>query len=474
MSAPLEYFTFDEAARIIGGEAHPHARAGERMPQEICSDSRDAAPNKAFVCIRGSRVDGHDFIGGAVAAGASAVITEKKYFDEHRDDLLGSGAVFLIAPDCLSAERAAVMIARAWMDRVAPTVIGITGSVGKTTTREFLAQSLSATCRTHTAKKSYNTLIGCAMTIAAMPKDTEVLILELGANHKGEIAELVDAFPIDHAIITEVSPAHLEGFGTVEGVCAAKMEIVRSRSVKSVSYNDDNSMLRDAVASCGDDIKKISVGTSGGDVLVSDISQQLENGEPRLSFRVSFGGRSLDCTANVYGEHNARNIALAFSAAREAGADIDELARGAAAAHAPNGRGDIERLVGGTLLIDDTYNANPDSMSQALRNALALKTDKAGRRIAVLGGMRELGASTTELHELVLERAKDLDEIHLIGAEWDGLASYPHSVAGRWASTDNFIASYDFGGARDASLILLKGSRYYALERAVARFRGGA
>jgi UDP-N-acetylmuramoyl-tripeptide--D-alanyl-D-alanine ligase len=377
---------------------------------------------------------------------------------------------FLAAGEGASSEEAAVRLARGWLDAVSPVTVGITGSVGKTTTRELLVGVLMGHYRVHAAKKSYNTRIGCSMTILSMPRETEILLLELGTNHQGEIADLVSAFPVSHGAITEVSPAHLEGLGSVGGVCAAKMEIARSNAMKFLSYNYDNEILQAAVSDVRPEIRLIGVGTTGGDVRISNVAQRVsQDCAPELSLEISRGERTFMCCANIYGKQNARNIAFAYAAASELGLSDEAFADAIKSASLPPGRGNVEPLPGGGFLIDDTYNANPDSVSHALRNLIELELPVGSRRIAVLGGMRELGADSKRWHEVVMSRAGLLDEIHLIGGEWSGVETRQASLAGKWRDADDFMSNFDFSKTA-GSVILVKGSRYYALERLLPHF----
>jgi UDP-N-acetylmuramoyl-tripeptide--D-alanyl-D-alanine ligase len=308
------------------------------------------------------------------------------------------------------------------------------------------------------------------MTILSMPHETEILILELGTSHPGEIADLVAAFPVSHCAITEVSPAHLEGLGSIDGVCAAKMEIARSSAMKFLSYNYDNEILRAAVSDVRPEIQLVGVGTTGGGVRISNVAQRVSpDGTPELSLEISRGERTFMCCADIYGRQNARNIAFAYAIASELGLSDETFAEALKSASLPPGRGGVELLAGGGFLIDDTYNANPDSVSYALRNLIELDLQEGSRRIAVLGGMRELGANSKQWHEVVMSRAGLLDEIHLIGDEWSGVETRQASLAGKWKDADDFIANFDFSKTAGA-VILVKGSRYYALERLLPHF----
>ena len=471
------FFHISRAAKAIGGTLYPNEAAEQTLPQAFRVDSREVLPGDAFIAIRGANVDGHDYIGQAAAIGARVVLLERAYFEANGEILKKMPVAFLVAGDGMSSEEAAVRLARTWLDEVSPKVVGITGSVGKTTTRDLLAGVLKDHIHTHAARKSYNTRIGCSMTILAMPAETEVLILELGTNHPGEIADLVAAFPVTHGLITEISPAHLEGLRSIEGVCAAKMEIAQSNAMAFLSYNADNEILASAVTALRPEIRCVGVGMTGSadqNIRISNVTQYIApDGAPRLSLEITRDGRTFSCAANVYGRHHARNIALAYSIASELGLSDDTFASALGGASLPVGRGAIEPLPSGGFLIDDTYNANPDSVSHALRNVIEL--DLSGelgeyRRIAILGGMRELGDESKHWHEVVMSRAALFDEVHLIGREWDDVETMQGSLAGKWKDADAFLAAFDFSKV-EKSVVLVKGSRFYALERLLPYFR---
>ncbi|MDR1966691.1 MAG: UDP-N-acetylmuramoyl-tripeptide--D-alanyl-D-alanine ligase [Synergistaceae bacterium] len=475
MKPGREFFTIGEAAGIADGECFPQSAEREAMPQRFKADSREVGRGDVFVAMPGSRDDGHNYIAQAVANGARCVLLSRGYLQDRRDYLLGLGAAFIASGN---PERSIAAIARAWLDAVAPRTIGITGSVGKTTTREFIRSALKPHFKVHSAEKSYNTMTGVSMSVLAMPRGTEILVLELGTNHPGEIKELVENFPVSHGIITEVAAAHLEGLGSVEGVLAAKMEITESPALECLSYNSDNDILSAAVAGMpgGEKAKKggirqIGVGYSNSGVRISDVRQAF-GGDllPALSFQLSAGERKIACRAGLFGKQHAKNIAFAYAAAMQMGLGDDDFSSSVPSFEIPEGRGVILRGGNGCILIDDTYNANPASMSQSVKNLLEMDSPGEMRRIGILGGMRELGAESGHWHEVVANRASLLDEVYLIGSEWGTLAGRG-SIRGVWQTAADFIGSC--GAPQFAnSAILIKGSRYYGLERILPHLRG--
>jgi UDP-N-acetylmuramoyl-tripeptide--D-alanyl-D-alanine ligase len=476
MFAARDFFTLNEAADIIGGSAFPASRGGELLSQGFKTDNRNVDSGDVFIAIKGARVDGHDYITSAADDGASCVMLDRSYFEAHREKLEGCGVMLLVSEN---ASEGAAILARAWLDAVSPKVIGITGSVGKTTTREFIYAVLKRHFRTHSAIKSYNTLIGSSMTILAMPRDTEILILELGANHSGEIKTLVERFPVTHGVITEVTHAHIEGFGSIEGVLEAKMEMAESGILEYLSYNSDNDMLTSAVSRMpnGEKVKKggikqVGVGYSNFGVRISDVRQSVDSSfVPALSVALSRGERKLSCSSPVFGRQHAKNIAFAYAVSVQMGLDDDVFLREASSFELPAGRGSLRRAKNDCLVIDETYNANPSSVSHAIKNILELETPGDYRRIAILGGMRELGTEAAHWHDVILNRASLLDEIYLIGAEWGGANAAIASLRGVWESASQMTRDFDFSSL-SRSVILVKGSRFYELEAIMPCFDG--
>ena len=486
------FFTLAEAAAVAGGCFFPPSAIEHPLSQSFKVDSRLVEEGDVFVAIRGERVDGCAFVASAIEKGASCVLVDKECFHRERQLLEKSGVSVLIVAD---GERGMAELATEWLSRISPQVVGITGSVGKTTTREMLHSSLAGSLAVHAAIKSYNTLIGCSMTILGMPAGTDVLILELGTNRPGEIAELVARFPVTHAVITEVAPVHLEGLKSLEGVLAAKMEIAESSRLKYLSYNYNNDLLRSAVDSfvsqyaegCGGSIETVGVGSADANVVISGVAQTLDRkGTARLSFTLSAGDHSVICETEIFGSQHARNAGFAYAVARELGVSDEDFAARLRAFELPLGRGRFYPTASGGLVIDESYNANPNSVSMALKNFLEVEffdmldmpDASEFRRIAILGGMRELGAESDHWHEVIMSRASLCDAVYLIGPEWDSVRTMQPSLRGRYADTEGFSRAFAAGLAGAAEdfaqvVVLVKGSRYYAMESLLPLLTGG-
>ena len=466
-------FTLENVSQILGSEIFLRNSSDEHLPGNFRVDSRQVTPGDGFIAIRGTREDGHAYIKDAVRAGAACVILETGYFEKHREELIRLGASLIPVENPV---RGAAMLARAWLDEVSPKAIGITGSVGKTTTREFLHRALKYNFKTHAAVKSYNTLIGTSLTILSMPSDTGILIVELGTNHPGEIREMVQNFPISHAIITEISDAHLEGLGSIEGVLAAKMEITESDSLEYLSYNSDNDLLSTAIARMPDGeklkkngIKQIGVGYSNTGIRISDVRQIMNNlFEPSLLVTLSIGEKKLECRAPLFGKQHARNIGFAYAASSQMGLDDEVFAEAVKTFRLPAGRGVIRRGRNECVLIDETYNASPSSISSAIKNLLEMEIPGDFKRVAILGGMKELGLESNHFHEVILNRVALLDDVYLIGREWSEVSRKPEVVRGVWDSTEKFASDFELHES-SKSAVLVKGSRFYELEHLMKR-----
>ncbi len=456
MSYPLS----DAAAACNGtliGQNIPTARGWK-------CDSREVKAGDGFVAIRGAKTDGHLYIKEAAERGAAVVLAEGEGLEKaavRPEDF--PGVSFIVAQ---RAEEALALAASEYLRRVMPLTFAITGSVGKTTTRELTTAALSTKYRVHSAVRSYNTIIGCALTVLSMPEDTEALVLELGTNHFGEISDMVRYFPPETAIITEIAPAHLEGFGSVEGVLRAKLEICESQALKRIIYNRDNSLLREAMSHNYNNVTKIGVGRSvGADLVIEECRVELRDGGPRTSVRLRGGGECL-LSSPLFGRQHAYNMSLAYAAAESCGVDAESAERGFASLAQLGGRGECLRTSSGGWVIDEAYNANPASVSAAIDNVRAAAENLGLRKSALLGGMRELGESSPRWHKSVLASLADFDSVILIGGEWENCGAELPQNAVLCASLDE-AARLAAEEETKGGLILVKGSNSYGLKKAV-------
>lgn len=461
-------FSVSAAATACGGKfSGPDVTAARAWS----CDSREVCAEGGFAAVRGANTDGHLYIKQAAERGARVVLAEREGLEKagiRPEDF--SGVSFIITER--RTEEALALIASEYLRRVAPKTTAITGSVGKTTTRELTAAALARRLKVHSAVRSFNTFIGCALTILGMDDATEALVLELGTNHFGEISEMVKYFPPEIAIITEVAPAHLEGFGSVEGVLRAKLEICASAKLRKVIYNCDNSLLREAMSHNYNNVIKVGVGRSAGaEISIEECHVTLNDDGPSTCVRCRDGENEFSFSSPLFGEQHAYNMCFAFAAAKSCGVSAEDTAQGFASMPQLGGRGLCKRTARGGWVIDEAYNANPASMSAAIRSARAAAESLGLRKCAALGGMRELGVSAPKWHREILEAAADLDSVLLLGDEWKECgATFSSNV--RLCETLEEMAVLASEEAERKGLILVKGSNSYGLKKIVESLTG--
>ena len=393
-------FTLKELFEHVPGEF-----ADMEFPSHLATDSRDVNSGDAFIALEGEKTDGHKYIPQAIENGVGLLIVRTGKAPE---------GVNVPVIELDEPERDLALIAsKKLRAHELHDIIAITGSVGKTTTRAALELVLYEKFNVHAPERSLNTLIGCTATIMAMPKETEVLILEFGANKPGEIKELSEYFPPTIAILTAVAPVHLEGFKTVEGVLEEKIEITRPSSIDKIIFNNDNKYLSEAFKYT---VKSMGVGESRD----SDFVLSIDNSEytlPALSFVLALRQTQeiARYTANIWGRHNAMPLALAAAAAHELGISLQESSDALGNFEALNGRGKVIMREDGKFIVDDSYNANPASMRASLETFARIKTSG---KIAVLGEMRELGVNSAKYHEALKPLFEDIDDVILVGSIW--------------------------------------------------------
>ena len=432
----------------------PEGFESMEFPAHLATDSRDVIPGGAFVALEGEKTDGHKYIPQAVDRGVGLVIVRSG----KRPDV-NIPVIELENPERDLAEIAS----RKLQAHNLQEVIGITGSVGKTTTRAALQKVLSPHFALHAPERSYNTLIGCMATIMAMPLETEIAILEFGANKPGEIKELTQYFPPTLAILTAVAPVHLEGFGSVDGVLAEKLEITHTPLISKIIFNNDNPYLSEA-------FKYVVKSMGVGEWKDSDFVLAVDRSEytlPALSFVLSHrvSQEIARFTANIWGKHNAMPLSLAAAAGHELGISLQESSDALRDFQALEGRGRVIILdEGHKFLVDDAYNANPASMRASLETFS--KVVCAGK-IAVLGEMRELGENEVQYHAELGELLEGIDGVILVGEIWR--EAFPDNegyiFVKDWREALQAVRKIE--SAREIQGVLVKGSHSIGLENVV-------
>ena len=441
---------------------------GRPLPDRLWTDSRDVGPGDGFIALPGEHSDGHRFVGDALSNGARLVLGSEGGLAPWLDSVKVSGGSCIIVE---RVEESLVRMAEEYLAEVAPREkIAITGSVGKTTTRELVRSALEGSLRVHSALRSHNTLVGCSLTILGMPPDTEALLLEMGTNRPGEIAGTVAHFPPTVAVVTGIAPVHLEGLGDLEGVLAAKMEIIPKEGLKLLVFNSDDERLHKVMNEGVYPFRAAGVGFGKGSTLL--LTERSESKEGDLRIGLSYGGQSWVCESSLKGGHHAHNLGFAFMVGLALQIPPEKILQGVSSVSPLGGRG---RWIRGTkvdLLIDESYNANPTSVLAALD--VFRKIDVPGRRWAVLGGMRELGGDSVSLHRSILEKTGFLDGLVLVGEEWEPLEESKKKRRGAAWRVGNAKEALDLvsGLVEPEDSLLVKGSRFYGLELVVKGLAG--
>ncbi len=404
----------------------------------VSIDSRSVADGNLFVPLVAER-DGHEFVAAAVSAGAVCYLSSNGAVDER--------ATAVVVPDTTAALTQLGRVARS---RVEGPVVAVTGSVGKTSVKDLTAAACSATRKTHASEKSFNNELGVPLTLANAPDEVEVLILEMGARGVGHITELCEIGRPTVGVVTTVALAHSELFGSIEGVAAAKGELVEALPADGVAVlNADNPLV--SAMSSRTSARVMSFGVDAGDVRATAI--ELDE-VLRPSFTLETPSGSVDLKLEVRGAHMAMNAAAAVAAALAVGVDLADAAAGLTAAELSPWRMEVSRAGNGLLVINDAYNANPTSMRAALA---ALSEVAAAEFVAVVGEMAELG-DEGEAEHLAITAEAAAAGVRLIAV------SAPAYGEGALHVNDRTEALSALGELGDGMAVLVKGSRVAGLE----------
>jgi len=382
--------TMTELARICGGMLYcVGGELNRDLPfRSVCTDSREATEGTLFVALGGERVDGHDYIAAAVSSGNDCVLCERI------PESVNSKYVAVVVDDSM---RAVGELAKAYDRRINHRKVAITGSVGKTTTKEFVAAVLSAGFRVHKTEGNYNSVIGMPISMLSTENDTEVSVLEMGMSNRGEIEYLSKIAEPDIAIVTNIGSSHMEYLGSRENICHAKMEITKGlKTGGTLLLNGDDPMLR-AYLTPG--IRPIFVGIdTESDFRAINIRECIGN----TLFDISYNGRiATNVSIPVMGRHNVYAALYAFAVGVRLGLNEETIIEGLNR-YRPVGMRQNIYDVGGITVIEVCYNASPESMRAAINVLQSLSSEKkAGRMAAVLGNMYELGNNSDSFHEEV-------------------------------------------------------------------------
>jgi len=417
----------------------------------IAIDTRTIRPGDLFVALRGER-DGHDFIGDAVAAGASGVLVEAGRSP--------SGIMAIEVPDTAKALLAVGSAART---RLAADVVGITGSVGKTSTKDLVAAAAAATRTVTASEKSFNNELGVPLTLANAPEGTEVAVIEMGARGPGHIALLCEIARPNIAVVTAVAAAHTEAFGTLDQIAEAKGELVEALPEGGhavLNYDDERVRAMGARSAGASKIFYSKSGDALADITAEDIRL---DADLRPSFRANTPWGRADVRLEARGLHQVGNALAALAVACVCGVPLEAAASGLADAALSPWRMEVSQASSGATVINDAYNANPASVSAALD---ALATLPATRRIAVLGEMAELGERSAEEHAGIAAKA-EAEGIEVLAV---GTGAYGAPTVPDVETALDFLRRKNLGSG-DA--VLVKASRVVGLERLAALLLAG-
>lgn len=439
-------WTSDEAVRATGGRTTAAWSA-----TGVSIDTRTIMPGDLFVALQGDARDGHEFVGAALGKGAAAALVSR----------IPSGmpetAPRLVVEDTL---RGLESLGRAARQRSQARIIAVTGSAGKTTTKEMLRMMLAPAGRVAASAASYNNHWGVPLSLARMPRDTAFGIFEIGMNHAGEIRNLVRHVRPHVAVITTVAAAHLEFFGTIEAIADAKAEILEGIESGGACVLPADNVQFGRLKRRAEELK-IKTVASFGSADSADarlISVTPADGGQEAAAKIF--GREIGFRIAAPGRHLAMNALAGLAAIKLAGGDIDRAATELSSFGALKGRG-ARATAGDIEIIDESYNANPASMAAALDVLAAAPLARNGRRIAVLGDMLELGAGSDRLHAGLagdIAAAKS-DLVFLCGPHMRALWSeIPQSRRGAWRETSAELASDVINLVRQGDVVLVKGS----------------
>ena len=444
----------DEVAAATGGRLHGD---GATTVDGVTQDSRDVQPGMLFVPLLAER-DGHDFIADAVAAGASAYLTAR--------GPSGADAAAVEVDDTQAALTALAQEARRRLGAV--PIVGITGSVGKTTTKDLLAAVLGRDRRVWASTRSFNNEIGVPITLLSAPADAEALVVEMGSRGPGHIAELCRTARPTMGVVTTVGLSHTSELGSLAAVVSAKRELVEAlpgAGDGGVAFL--NAAVPEVAAMAdGTEARVVTFG-AGGEVRARDLTLDDEL-TPR--FVLQSPGGEVEVELGARGVHSVDNALAAAAVGIELGVSLDDVAAGLAEPTLSPLRMQVMRTAGGARLLNDSYNANPLSMRAALHALAALP---ASHRIAVLGTMAELGDFEAAEHAAIGSLATQLGiEVIAVG---EPLYSSGGVAVIEADGIDGALAALADLGSLDAGrAVLVKGSRVAGLERLVERLVAGA
>ena len=431
-------YTLKEISKVAGG-----VLVGKDLPiEDVSIDSRQIKEGSLYVALKGNNFDGHNFIDEALYNGASAFVSEKEFNSLGSYIKVDDGYTFLYR---LGQIQRNLFVGKS---------ICITGSNGKTSTKEIISQILANISDTHATFGNQNNILGLSLTLLGLKENHNFLVTEIGTNQKGEIQELSSIVKPDLAIITNVAHAHVEKLGSLEDIALEKGDILNSLDHEGIGVLPRDSSFYNLWKQKLGNRKLVTFGMhKNSDLRISSISVDVIRS--RTSFHISYLGKETFCSINAIGAHNALNACAALAAISLLNIDWDIALKAIEDVIFPPRRLTLMRGINDSILVDDSYNANPDSVKLAL--------DEISRvgdfiKIFIAGEMRELGKNEKDYHQEVLKYAKDkVDEIWCVGTLWKDSCNMKIKRISFFNNNEELL---DYATTRidNNYLVLLKGS----------------
>ncbi|MFN8241246.1 MAG: UDP-N-acetylmuramoyl-tripeptide--D-alanyl-D-alanine ligase [Bacteroidales bacterium] len=410
----------------------------------VTTDSRTVKKGDMFFALWGNNYNGNLFAAEALEKGAICAVIDDPAYETDKT---------ILVDDCLFELQA---LATHYRKSLNIPVLAITGTNGKTTTKELIAAIMAKKKKVHYTRGNLNNHIGVPLTILSAPADTELMIIEMGANHIGEIRTLALIARPDYGIITNIGTAHIEGFGSFEGVVKAKTELYEYlRKVNGIAiYNNNNPLLTEKI------FRLVNRAVPYSDPTGTDLVVCLNPSDLTLSVKVFYEHNTCDINTNLFGKHNIENVRAAIAASLFLGADMKQIIEAIEGYHPGNNRSEV-RVTEKNTLICDSYNANPESMRKAIEAFLENGIDN---KMIILGDMLELGNRTQEEHLNVLRtlNTNGISKVILVGPVFENLVrDFGYQSFRNADLLCDYLAKNPVKGLR----VLVKGSRGMMLEK---------
>lgn len=448
----------EDVVKAVGGTV---LKKEKEVFTGISTDSRTIQSGELFIPILGKSFDGHAFIAGALTRSRGGTLCR----NDHPVPLADAQGTVILVED---TNQALLDLARFKRDSLSGRFISITGSNGKTTTKEILAAMMKKRYSVHYNEKNLNNLIGVPMSILAITDDPDMCILELGTNMPGEIHKLAVTANPDASLVTNVNPSHLEGLMSLDGILEEKLDLFRyTKEAGKIFVNADDPGIAGRYRDQGRDAVTFAIDSDADFHLTIDEDLGWEG----VAISITSSSGTIKAQTALLGRHNLYNILAAAAIASTVGVDTALIAQAIAEFRSYDKRFQTMRTSRGYILIDDTYNANPSSMTWAIRTLAGLPAE--GKKVAVLGGMKELGDDSARYHRELGTYLKSagIELIVLLGEETkDTFAELGDTRAAHFDGKESLIG-YLNSHLDSGDAILVKGSRAFKMEEIVEALR---